>query len=127
MAMRKLGKPRWQNFFDRVSQALLGKQAEIEVASLALGDQIAAEWVPLLGIRYDANDDVIVLALDGFDHIVRKPREVWVDLAAPSIASLEIIDDAGTRQIIQLRDPLLLPASSAANGPRGRGTPGGTR
>ena len=44
----------WRAFFDRMSKALLGKWAEIEVASLDLGDQIIAEWVPLLGITYDS-------------------------------------------------------------------------
>jgi hypothetical protein len=34
-------------FFDRVSKGISGKQAEFEVASLDLGDQIA-EWVPLI-------------------------------------------------------------------------------
>ena len=32
-----------------MSKALLGKRAEIEVASLDLGDQIAVEWIPMLG------------------------------------------------------------------------------
>ena len=36
-----------------MSKALLGKWAEIEVASLDLEDQIVAEWVPLLGITYE--------------------------------------------------------------------------
>jgi len=33
MAMRTLPKQEWRSFFDRMSQALLGKWAEIEVAS----------------------------------------------------------------------------------------------
>jgi hypothetical protein len=36
-----------------LSQGLVGAQAEIEVASLDLGDQIEAEWLPLLGITYE--------------------------------------------------------------------------
>ena len=32
----------WRPFFDRMSKALLGKWAEIDVASLDLGDQIVA-------------------------------------------------------------------------------------
>jgi Family of unknown function (DUF5335) len=42
-----------------VSRALLGKRAKIGVASLVLGDQIEAEWVPVLGITYDQKDDVL--------------------------------------------------------------------
>jgi hypothetical protein len=35
------------------SKMLEPKQVEIEVAGLALGDQIEAEWLPLIGIVYD--------------------------------------------------------------------------
>ena len=57
--MRTLKKSEWHGYFDRVSRALLGKRAKIEVASLVLGDQIEAEWVPVLGITYDQKDDVL--------------------------------------------------------------------
>ena len=50
MTVRKLEKTEWRRFFDWVSKGLVGKRAEIEIASLALGDQIEAEWLPLLGI-----------------------------------------------------------------------------
>jgi len=54
--LHSVPRPEWRGFFDRVSGALLGKWAEIEVASLDLGDQIVVEWVPMLGITYDARD-----------------------------------------------------------------------
>jgi len=52
-------KAEWRAFFDRMSKALTGKRAEIEVASLDLGDQITAEWLPLIGITYDLHDDLL--------------------------------------------------------------------
>ena len=57
MAVQKIEKGNWRAFFDWLSQGLLGARAEIEVASLDLGDQIEAEWLTLLGITYD--DEVI--------------------------------------------------------------------
>jgi Family of unknown function (DUF5335) len=57
MTTRKLDKNQWRTFFDGVSKLLQGKQAEIEVASLRLGDQVQAEWLPLHGIAYDPKDD----------------------------------------------------------------------
>ena len=59
----KLEKSQWRGYFDRVSKALVSKRAEIEVASLKLGDRIEAEWVSLLGISYDPKNDVIDIAL----------------------------------------------------------------
>jgi hypothetical protein len=107
---RKLEKSRWQTYFDRMSKALVGKRAEIEVASLTLGDEIEARWLPLLGISYDPRNDVISIALEGVDHLINKPREVWVEEEGPELSSLEVIDADGVRQIVLLKDPLMLPA-----------------
>ena len=65
MTTRKLDKKEWQTFFDGVTGMLEGKQAEIEVASLRLGDQVAAAWLPLIGITYDPKDDIVEVALEG--------------------------------------------------------------
>ena len=114
MAIRKLDKTKWQAFFDRVSKGLIGKRAEIEIASLALGSQIEAEWLPLFGIVYDPKNDIIEIALEDLDQMVRTPREVYIDDSPSGLASVQIIDGDGARHIIKLRDPLMLPPSAAA-------------
>jgi hypothetical protein len=114
MAVRKLERPEWHDYFDRVSKGLIGKRAEIEVASLDLGDQLEAEWVPLLGVVYDPNDDILEIALDGLDHLVPKPREIYVDEGIAGLTSFEVVDASDVRHIVQLREPLMLPAPSPA-------------
>ena len=114
MAISKLDKANWQTYFDRVSDLLVGKLAEVEVASLGLGDQIEAEWLPLLGIVYDDKDDIIEIALEDLDHLIRSPREVYIDDSGIVLTSLEIVDADGNKQIVQLRDPLMLAAPSSA-------------
>src|ERR1700694_2709014 len=109
MAAKKLEKGEWQEFLDRVSKVLEGKQAEIEVASLSLGDQVQAKWLPLLGLVYDHKDDLVEVALEGLDHMIRKPRAIYVDVGLERLATIEIEDGEGTKQIIRLRDPLMLP------------------
>jgi Family of unknown function (DUF5335) len=99
MTVHKLEKEQWRPFFDRLSKGLDGKQAEIEIASLYLGDQVEAEWLPLLGIVYDPKNDIIELALDGLDHMIHKPREIYIDNGAQTLMSLEIVDADGTKQI----------------------------
>jgi hypothetical protein len=107
---KQLEKSQWRAYFDRMSKTLVGKRAEIEVASLKLGDQIEAEWLPLLGISYDPKNDIIEIALEGVDHLIHKPREIYVEQEGLELSSLEVIDAEGARQIVVLRDPMMLPA-----------------
>src|SRR3984893_18120406 len=103
MTIRKLDKQDWHAFFDFISKLLQGKQVEIEVASLALGDQVEAEWLPLLGLVYDPKDDLVEVALDQVDHMIPKPHEIYVDEGPGGLMSIEIVDTEGTKQIIKLR------------------------
>jgi len=110
MAAQKIDKSEWRVFFDLLSKGLVGTRAEIEVASLSLGDQIEAEWLPLLGITYDPKDDLLEIALEGVDHLINHPTEIWADAAAGELLSFEVIDGEGVSQIIHLREPLMLPS-----------------
>jgi len=109
MTTRKLEKTEWRSFLDRVSKLLDAKEAEIEVTSLRLGDQVQAEWLPLIGITYDSGDDLVEVALEGLDHMIRRPRDIYVEIGAGTLASIEIIDAGGIKQIVKFRDQLLLP------------------
>lgn len=115
--LRQLPQSEWRAFFDRMSKALLGKWAEIEVASLDLGDQILAEWVPLLGITYDSRDDVLDVALDRSNHLIQHPREIVVDGTPDRLTSVAVVDQDGARQIVRLKEPLMLPAAATSANP----------
>jgi hypothetical protein len=104
----------WKPLFDRLSKSLLGKQAEIEVASLDLGDQIAVEWVPMIGISYDPNDDRIDVILDRTNHAISHPTEIRIDQSSAGLSSIAILDRDGESQVIRLKDPLGLPAATKA-------------
>ena len=109
MATSKLEKEQWQKYFDYVSKILVGKRAEIEVASLKIGDQIEAEWLPFLGIVYDHKNNIVEILTEDLDHLIHKPREIFIDQGPAGLSSLEVIDEDGYQQIIKLRDPLMLP------------------
>jgi len=110
MTARAIEKKDWEAFCDGVSRVLEGSDAEIEVASLDLGSQVERDWAPLIGISYDAEDDIIDIALEEVDHIVNEPRELVVDLDDMEINALQITDGEGRRHLVRLRDPLLLSA-----------------
>src|SRR3954464_7604618 len=103
----------WRSFFDRMSKGLLGKWAEIEVLSLDLGDQIIAEWIPLLGITYDTQDDLLDVALDRTSHLIRHPREILVEETAAGLTSVAVIDEDGASQVVRLKQPLMLPSATS--------------
>lgn len=110
MPLRQLGKAQWQSYFDRVSHTLIGKRVEIEVAGLDLGDRIGAEWLPLIGISYDPRSDVLSVALEGIEHLIRHPKQIHVDHEEDWLHSLEAVDAEGNHHIVLLKDSLRLPA-----------------
>jgi len=110
---RTIPKTEWRAFFERMSQALLGQRAEIEVASLELGNNIVAEWIPMIGITYDSRDDLLDVALDGTNHLIRYPKEIVVEEEGGALKRVAVVDGEGTRQIVHLRAPVMLPPALA--------------
>jgi hypothetical protein len=107
---RTIPQAEWRAFFDGVADALVGKRVEVEAASFDLGDQIVAEWVPLLGVSYDSRDDLLDVALAGLNHLIRRPREIYVQEGAKGVETIAVLSADGVKQILRLRDPLMLPA-----------------
>src|SRR5215813_11002200 len=114
MSTVTIPKEQWRTFFDQVSKALVGKCAEVEVASLDLGDQITAEWIPLLGITYDSRDDLLDVAFDRANHLIRHPSQIVVDETASGLASVAVVDGEGVRQVVRLKEPVRLPSASTS-------------
>ena len=107
--LRTVPKGEWRVFFDLMSKALLGKRAEIEVASLDLGDQIVAEWTPLVGITYDSRDDLLDVALDRANRLIRRPQQIDVEEGPIGLESVAVVDADGVRHVVRLKEPLMLP------------------
>ena len=110
--LMNLAKPEWREFFDRLSQALSGEPAEVEVASLDLGDQIVAEWIPLQGITYDTADDLLDVSFDRLTHLIRHPRDIIVEEGPGGVSSVAIALRDGSRQVIRLKQPVMLRATT---------------
>ena len=106
----RLEKHVWRSYFDNVSRLLEGKRIEIEVDSLAIGSQIAAEWLPVLGVTYDEKNDLLAVMAEGLDHMIRHPREVFVQTEGTDLQTISVTDQDGTIQIIRFREAQALPA-----------------
>jgi hypothetical protein len=107
---RTIAQADWRPFFDRLSDLVSGKEVEIEAASIDLGDQIVAEWVPLNGITYDANDDLIDVSLRGLSHLIRHPRQILVQEGSHGVETVAVATEDQGRQILRLRYPMVIPA-----------------
>jgi hypothetical protein len=114
MSSQQIDSAEWTGFFDTFSKLLSGRRAEVEVASLDIGDQIEAEWLPMIGITYDRKNDVVEVALEGVDHLIHAPREIYVDFDIGGLTALAITDADGTRQIVKLKEALALPPPEQA-------------
>src|SRR3954465_12029536 len=116
MTAHKLDKRQWSMFLNGVARMLEGKQAEVEVASLRLGDQVEAEWLPLRGIAYDSKGNIVEVALEGLDPLIPSPREIYVDDDPLGLWTFEIVNADDVREIIRFRDPFALPAPARTSG-----------
>jgi hypothetical protein len=106
MAVRTLPKSEWQSYFDRVSKDLIGDRAMVEVIGLAFGNRTEARCMSLIGITYDSKDDILQIALDGLDHLIRGPRDIVVNDGAEGLDQVEIVDADRQKQIVRLVRPL---------------------
>jgi len=117
MGIRRLERREWRGFCIYASRVLIGKHVEMQVLSLQFGSQVGARRVPLFGMAYDPASDVLELLFgDELDHLIRAPRELYVDEGSLGIVSLQIVDSDGIRQIVTLHDPLLLASPDNSRG-----------
>ena len=107
--MQKFERSRWAEVCAAVSIGLLGKRAEIEVVSPVDGILVEAQWLPVIGIAFDSANDALKIMLDGVDHFVFQPREMYLDFGLGGVQSVGILDMENAWQIVLLRDPLMLP------------------
>jgi len=109
MGIQKFDKSKWSDVCAAISITLLGKRAEIEVVSPDDGLLIGAQWLPMIGIVFDPVNDELKIMLDGVDHFVFQPREMYFDFGLGGVQSLGILDNHNAWQIVLLRDPVMLP------------------
>lgn len=114
MADYSIDKEDWASFLEWVTQGLSGARAEIDVLALDIGAQVEARAVPLLGLAYDHKSDLIEVALDGLDHLIRQPRELSAHEEEDGLMSIRVVDEDDVTQIIKLTGPLNLPVPAKA-------------
>jgi hypothetical protein len=110
MPLRQLARAQWQAYLDRVSAALGAELVQVEVTGLGLGDQVEADWIPLVGLSYEPKGDVLTVAAERMQHLIHHPTQIHVDHDMDWLHGIEVVDAEGNHHIITLRDALRLPA-----------------
>ena len=111
----QLPKERWEEFFDDFAGLLVteNKRVDIEVTGLSIGDQTAAEHLPLNGLTYEPKSDTFFIYSDGsgrnLDHSIAHPKEIWVELGPTGLSRVVVKEEGDQQQFIVLREPLALP------------------
>jgi hypothetical protein len=82
---------------------------------LLAADRVSARGAPLAAAwhRVRLGERRTELLVGDLDHLIGAPRELYVDEELLDIVSFQIVDADGVRQIITLRDPLMLPGPHA--------------
>lgn len=107
MAITQLARDDWSTYFDDLSKRFADddrpEYAEIRVLSMEDGAQPETSWLPLNGLTYDRKGDLLEVFVEGMDHLVYHPQEIYVDEDAGELSSLEIVRTDGTKEIIEIR------------------------
>src|SRR6266550_2981606 len=102
-ATTKIPSHQLETYFDKFSKHFLLHEStnavDVEVVAPDWGDQFEAEGGHLRGITYDRKDDAIEFELEGGDHRIFNPKEVWVvEEEDGFIKALEIVRPDDVRE-----------------------------
>ncbi|MDQ7040748.1 MAG: DUF5335 family protein [Rhodothermus sp.] len=105
---KQLPQEQWQEYFDNFTRTFLEdlnpEAAVVEVLDPRLGDQFESDYARVIGISYDPKDNVFEVALEGVDHLVYRPREIWVvEEDDGFVSTIEVVRGDGTKEIIRLQ------------------------
>jgi hypothetical protein len=103
---RQIPRGEWKPFLERFTREHLREPPHtttVEVLSPAMGDQLEARNQRLLGLNYDPKSDVLEVLLEGIDHLVFRPVELWViESEDRFLSTLELVRPDGTRELLHL-------------------------
>jgi hypothetical protein len=108
MTTHNIDKAHWRGFLETITLDLVDSGSEAEVGYLALRCRVTEKWLGLFGLNYDPRADAIEIALDGIDHVIDAPRQLWAEIGPAGLESLAIVGENHTSQIVRLRAPLPL-------------------
>jgi hypothetical protein len=108
MTTKRVSPREWSTFFDRFTQRYLRdnipETVTVEVVSPEAGDQFWAKDARLLGLTYDPKSKALEVVLEGSDHLVFRPVDIWVveNEADGFLETIDLVRADGTKEIFHL-------------------------
>ena len=104
---RKIPQDQMERYFDAFTKHFLAHEStnavDVELVAPDWGDQFVAEGAHLYGITYDPKDDAIEFEMEGGDHRILHPREVWVAEEVDTfIKAIQVVRDDGAREVARV-------------------------
>lgn len=103
MTLERLPTEKWGPWMDELSSSMKGLQVDLEVCGRDIGDQIQARRTRLLGLTYDAGQDLLQVAVEGETHLLHHPRDIAYDTEAGRIRYVAATDDEGRTHQVRFR------------------------
>ena len=108
MTTKRVPPAAWRTFFDRFTQQHLRddlpETVTIEVVSPEVGDQFSVKEARLFGITYDPKSNALEVVLEGSDHLVFRPVDIWVMESETDrfLETIDLVRADGTKEILYL-------------------------
>jgi Family of unknown function (DUF5335) len=104
---KRIPRDQLEAYFDAFTKHFLlhdsTNAVDVELVAPDWGDQFAAEGAHLYGITYDPKDDAIEFELEGGDHRIQHPLEVWVAEEVDTfIKAIQVVKEDGAREIARV-------------------------
>ena len=113
---RKVPADQLEHLFTHFTRNFLIREStnsvDVEVLGADSGDQFEAEGARIFGITFDPRANSVEFELDGGDHRIINPREVWVAEEPDGfIKAIEVVRDDGTREVARVKRGGIAPFS----------------
>jgi hypothetical protein len=114
---KRVANDQLKTYFDKFTRHFLLREStnavDVEVLAPDWGDQFAAEGAHLFGITYDPKDNALEFEIEGGDHRITRPKEVWTAEEFDGfVKAIEIVKEDGTREVARVTRLGVTPGSS---------------
>lgn len=109
MTTTKIARTKWEEYFDAFSKHVRVAKIDVLIESRDLGAQVETQGALLRGISYDPDEKTLDVMVEGLDHRISDPIEIFVQEEGGGVRAFEVIERSGQKQVLQLSAPLALP------------------